>query len=175
MYNNEHIVLLSPKSSLQGTFLFAEEQINVATGFQIRFTFVAKGEPEGFAFLLHRRPEGLNNFPLSSGPSLGFKGCTHSVAVAFDLCTDRSTGTCVQQEVSIRYPSKSTEENKHSSSRKRVYDPILRSLKLGDQHEVRIDYLFRPKVLQVTIDDSLYLREFPFDPVQVKSIESAKF
>ena len=167
VFNDEDIELIPAGSTSINSFIFVEEQINVGTGFVVDFTFTASGSPEGFTFLLHRRPEDLTNFPLSGGANLGFKGVTHSVAFAFDLCVDRSQGTCNEQQVSIFYPEQATDQNKPSLSRRRVFDPILISLKQGTEHTVKIEYFFRPNALEVTIDDSLYLREFPFDPIAV--------
>ena len=170
VYNDEDIELIPPGSTSINSFIFVEEQINVGTGFVVDFTFVATGQPEGFTFLLHRRPDGLTNFPLSGGANLGFRGVTNSVAFAFDLCVDRSTGNCDEQQVGIFYPAQSTDENKPSLTRRRVYDPIIISMKQGQEHRVKIEYFFNPNALELTIDDSLYLREFPFDPIAVSML-----
>ena len=170
VYGGESIGLLPAGSTDLSTFIFVREKINVGTGFIINFKFTAHGSPEGFAFVLHQRPDGLTNFPMSGGANLGFKGVTNSIAIAFDMCGDRSEGSlCEQQNVTIYYPEDGNDGNKPSASTKRVYDPIIRSLKLGDEHKVKIAYYFRPPALEVTIDDSLYLRQMPFDPVSVSS------
>lgn len=64
------------------------------------------------------------------------------------------------------FPDDATTANKPSLVTRRVYDPIIRSLKYGENHTVKIEYLFKPPALQVTIDNSLYLRQMPFDPIQ---------
>ena len=169
VYAGENIGLLPSGSTDLSTFIFVQEEINVGTGFIIDFKFTANGSPEGFAFVLHQRPEGLTNFPISSGANLGFKGVSNSVAIAFDMCTDRGVGSsCDEQNVTIYYPDNANDRNKPGASTERVYDPIIRSLKFGDEHKVKIAYFFRPPALEVTIDDSLYLREMPFDPVSVR-------
>ena len=169
VYAGEDIKLLPPGSTEISSFIFVQEEINVGTGFIVDFKFTANGFPEGFAFVLHQRPEGLKNFPISSGPGLGFKGFSNSVAVAFDFCTDRTPGgSCLEQNVTVYYPDDKSKPNKPSRSARRAYDPIVRSLKYGDEHKVRIAYFFRPPALEVTIDNSLYLREMPFDPVAVR-------
>ena len=167
VFNNEDIHLLPRGSTNINSFIFSRQELNVGTGFIVEFTFVATGKPEGFTFLFHRRPDDLVNFPLSGGANLGFKGATNSVAFAFDLCMDRATGNCNEQQVGIFYPASSNDINKPSLSRRRVYDPVLISMKQGIEHSVRIEYFFRPNALELTIDDSLYLREFPFDPIAV--------
>lgn len=168
VYGGENIGLLPAGSTSLSSYIFVKEEINVGTGFIVDFKFTATGQPEGFAFVLHQRPDGLTNFPISSGANLGFKGVTNSLAVAFDMCRDRGgASACDEQNVTIYYPNDATAANKPAASTQRVYDPIIRSLKFGDEHKVRIAYFFRPPALEVTIDDSLYLREMPFDPVGV--------
>lgn len=169
VYAGEEIGLLPPGSTSTSTFAFVREKINVGTGFIIDFKFRATGKPEGFAFVLHQRPEGLINFPVSSGPGLGFKGVSNSIALAFDMCLDRGgvSSNCTLQNVTMYYPGAANVPNKPSVVNRRVYDPIMRSLKLGDEHKVKIAFYGRPPSLEVTIDDSLYLRQWPFEPVPV--------
>lgn len=171
VYAGEEIGLLPAGSTSISTYIFVGEEINVGSGFIVDFKFRASGQPEGFAFVLHQRPEGLTNIPISTGPNLGFKGISNSIAVAFDMCRDRGiSSSCEEQNVTIYYPETASDFNKPGSSSQRVYDPIMRSLKYGDEHKVRISYFFRPPALEVTIDDSLYLREIPFNPVDVSRL-----
>ena len=165
VYAGEEIGLLPAGSIQTSSFIFVQEKINVASGFIIDFTFRATGNPEGFAFVLHQRREGLKNLPISSGGSLGFKGINHSLAIAFDLCSDRTTDTyCAEQRVGVHYPKTPEGQNKPGLSTRRVHDNVLRSLRYGEEHRVRIVYYMRPSALEVIIDESLYLRDFPFNP-----------
>ena len=167
VYFGQPFVLLGKPSI--SSYFFLKEQINIWAGFIIEFKFAAIGQPEGFAFVLHDREEGFINIPMSGGGNLGFKGLKRSIAVAFDMCSDRGLGTdCEKQNLTLYYPEKFEEANKPSESTKRVYDPILRSLKYGDPHEVKIAYYAHPPALEVFLDDSLYLREMPFDPEKVR-------
>ena len=87
---DDSFVLTQSGSPHSTSYLWIKEPINVGTGFVIEFDFKVTDLTEGFAFVLHRRPEGLSNLPVSGGANLGFKGLTNSLAIVFDLCRDRS-------------------------------------------------------------------------------------
>ena len=169
VYSGETIQLLPSGTTSASTYIFEQEQIGVSNGFVVDFTFSATGMPDGFTFLLHDRQDGLSSFPSSTGSDLGFQGVEKSVAIAFDLCTDRAIpgNQCKGQEVSIYYAENVGDVNEATVVNRRVHAPILLSLKNGEDHVVKIQYFFNPSALEVTIDDSLYLREMPFNPSSV--------
>ena len=150
------------------SYFWVKEPVNVGTGFVINFDFLITDITEGFAFVLHRRPEGLTNLPVSGGANLGFKGLTNSLAIVFDLCTDRrAPGTsCQGQRVSIHTPD-AANGNNPSNRTLRVQDSVVLSLKNNEVHRVKLDYFAIPPALEVTIDGSLYLRLLPIDPIEV--------
>lgn len=161
----------TPHSS---SYLWLKEPVNVGTGFVIEFDFTITNLTEGFAFVLHRRPEELTNLPISSGPNFGFKGFSNSMAILFDLCADRiqsngtnETSTCKNQVVSVRMADSPEERLSSNERTRRVYDSVLLSLKTGAKHSVKLDYFFTPPALEVTIDGSLYLRQMPFNANEV--------
>lgn len=149
------------------SYLWVKEPVNVGTGFVIEFDFTVTDLTEGFAFVLHRRPEGLSNLPISGGGNLGFKGLTNSLAIVFDLCRDRADPgtTCNDQRLSIHLPEAQGTGNNPSDRTLRVVDNVMLSLKTGQTHTVKLDYFFIPPALEVTLDGSLYLRELPFDGI----------
>ena len=156
------------------SYMFVKEPINVGTGFVINFDVNLTSRTEGFAFILHRRPEGLSNLPRSGGSNLGFKGFTNSLAVAFDLCEDRDVpgNSCKEQRVSVHYPEKS-EKNDPSERTLKVRDSIMLGLNDGAIHHVKLDYFVVPPAMEVTIDGSLYLRVLPINPIEIFDSEAA--
>ena len=167
--NNDGSFLLTAAGFPHSTsYLWVKEPVNVGTGFVINFDFLITDLTEGFAFVLHRRPEGLTNLPVSGGANLGFKGLTNSLAIVFDLCTDRrAPGTsCQGQRVSIHTPD-AGKRNNPSDRTLKVQDSVVLSLKNNEVHKVKLDYFAIPPALEVTIDGSLYLRLFPIDPIEI--------
>jgi len=88
-------------------YAYLPEQQNLGSGFLMDFTFTVsnESEAEGFAVVFHRRSEGLVNLPPSTGAGLGYKFLRNSFAIVFDLCFDRNSGSCTEQEVSVNFPS----------------------------------------------------------------------
>ena len=161
-------VLTQSGSPHSTSYLWIKEPINVGTGFVIEFDFKVTDLTEGFAFVLHRRPEGLSNLPVSGGANLGFKGLTNSLAIVFDLCRDRSIpgNACKEQRVSVHAPDSPGKTNNPSGRTLKVRDSVMLSLKDSDVHRVKLEYFFIPPALEVTIDESLYLRLMPIDPAK---------
>ena len=150
------------------SYLWVKEPVNVGTGFVINFDFHITDITEGFAFVLHRRREGLSNLPVSGGANLGFKGLKNSLAIVFDLCTDREEpgNSCKHQRVSIHTPDPG-KGNSPSDRTLKVQDAVVLSLKNDEVHKVKLDYFAIPPALEVTIDGSLYLRLMPIDPIEI--------
>ena len=71
--------------------LWFETQVNVAQGFQTKFSFVVRDPTgfgaEGFAFVLQN--QGREPFG-GAGPNLGYSGLLNSIAVEFDMHKDAS-------------------------------------------------------------------------------------
>ena len=160
-------ILTNSGAPFSSSYFFVKEPVNVGTGFVIEFNFTITDLTEGFAFVLHRRPEGLSNLPISQGANLGFKGLSNSLAIVFDLCEDRAEPgtTCDNQRLSIHLPEEQGKGNNPSNRTQRVRDGVMLSLKDSEVHTVKIDYFFIPPALEVTLDGSLYLRELPFNAV----------
>ncbi|CAK9065645.1 Protein psiA, partial [Durusdinium trenchii] len=151
-----------------GTSVYLADQQNVGTGFNASFTFSVSetGPTDGFAIVLHNADQGLDNLPTNAGINMGYAFLRKSVAIVFDLCSDRDTnpGACEEQEVAIRYPEDPNAFNGPFENTKRVYDGVMRSLRYsGESHTVSVEYLETPDWLEVYIDDSLYLRVEGFD------------
>mmetsp|Transcript_7635 Transcript_7635/g.13367 ORF Transcript_7635/g.13367 Transcript_7635/m.13367 type:complete len:920 (+) Transcript_7635:63-2822(+) len=151
----------------RSTYMFPVQRINVGTGFEMSFDFKASqdGVHNGFAVVLYGNDD-LVDFPSSTGFGLGFQFLRNAVAIAFDLCEDRSTPDteCASQSVTMYYPDDPSTPIQSVSGNKRVFDNILRSLKLdGETHSVRVVFFQDPDWLEVYVDDSLYLREEGFD------------
>ena len=151
------------------SFLWLKEPVNVGTGFVVEFDFNVTGETDGFAFVLHRRPEGLAELPISQGSSLGYEGLANSLAIAFELCNDGEVpGTpCSGQRLSLNYPESQGSGGTGTDHLMRVHDRIMLSLRDNKTHSVKIDYFFSPPAIEVTLDGSLYLREMPFSAIEV--------
>ena len=168
--NDDGSFLLTQRGFSHSTsYLWVNEPINVGTGFVINFDFTVTDSTEGFAFVLHRRPDGLRNLPLSGGGNLGFKGLTNSLAIAFDLCRDRKSrgNQCKDQRVSVHTPRAVGDPNGPSDRTLQVKDSVMLSLKDSRVHHVKLDYFVTPPALEVTLDGSLYLRVMPIDPREI--------
>ena len=129
--SSNSLFLKSEGVETQG-FVWTKEKANLAPGFVCSFTFeISSQASEGLALVFHSRPEKLTNLPVSTGKNLNFKGLSNSLAIALDLCTDRSSASsgCQQQEVRLHYPGAPAETNSVKSSTLRVYDNVLRVLK----------------------------------------------
>jgi len=152
------IVLVDPTARYESPFVFDMQQYNVGSGFLADFTFVvgSAAQSDGFAFVLHQRPEGLDNMPMSIGRNLGFAHLTHSLAVVFDLCAEAN---CSTQEVRIHFPQVPEQSNSPRESSTRRVSERLSHWRAGDHVKVSIQYLERPDIFEVYIDDSLYLRQ----------------
>lgn len=172
--NSNNLFLKSEGEETHG-YVWTKEKANLAPGFVCSFTFeISSQASEGLALVFHSRPEGLTNLPVSTGKNLNFKGLSNSLAIAIDLCTDRSdpNSGCQGQEVRLHYPGSPSETNSVRSSSLRVYDNILRVMKAkvfkaGDAAttitvNVQVKYYENPDFLEVFIDKSLFLRESNF-------------
>ena len=159
---------LSSQELNSTSFLWVKEPVKVDTGFVVEFDFNVTGETEGFAFVLHRRPEGLVDMPLGEAHSLGYEGLANSLAISFELCNDRALSgrQCSEQRLSLNYPEDQALSNSRTNHSMRVHDRIMLSLRDNATHSVKIGYFFTPPAIEVTLDGSLYLREMPFSAIE---------
>lgn len=153
----------TPKSTPVSAYL--QQQQNVGAGFVIDLDVQLSsiGRSEGFAIVLHDRPDGLDNMPVTTGAGLNYRFLTNAVAIVFDLCEDRDTGTCSEQSVTVHYANSTDGLIGYKEGSAHVTDRIMRSLSIsGENHTIRVEYFATPNWLQVYIDDSLYLRQENF-------------
>ena len=173
---NRILTLLPEGEQFVSTFAFTTEQQNVGAGFITKFNVIVDGSPEGFAIVIQRF--GVQNYPFSGGRHLNFKNVPNSFAIAFDLCSDRASGSCNVQTVSLHYPSQQNELNKNTLSTRVVHDTIFRPLNLAidgvpEVVPIEVRYLETPDHLEVYIDDSLYLLKTDFNISEILGGQAA--
>ena len=104
--NSRSFFLTREQDLFQSSFIFTRNQGNVGRGSVSTFNIRVFTLAEGFAFVVPN--QGLDNYPISGGENLNFRGLTNSFAVVFDLCPDRASGTakkCTENLVRVKHRS----------------------------------------------------------------------
>mmetsp|Transcript_1863 Transcript_1863/g.3673 ORF Transcript_1863/g.3673 Transcript_1863/m.3673 type:complete len:918 (-) Transcript_1863:224-2977(-) len=142
-----------PSGSLPLTFAMVSETHIMSLGFTSTFNFVLgpnnKGMP--FAFLITSKDN--SDFALGSSDNFGsIISADKGFAVVFEPCEafDPAAQNCEEQQVAI-----------YSNGVKKVHSKVMRAWRYdNERHYVRVEYLGTPSVIEVYLDNSLYLRSF---------------
>ena len=149
-------------------FIYFGEPENVGPGFLSSFEFeysdVDGRPPQGFAFVIQKRPLQLEEHPVSSGGGLGYARTENSVAVVFDLCSDRidSPNDCFESTIYLSFSNIVNKElTPDASAAKYFLSTPIKSIfeSNGGKVNVTINYIEQPKLLEVFLNDELYLRQ----------------
>eukprot|EP00924_Labyrinthula_sp_SR-Ha-C_P007620 augustus_masked-scaffold_42-processed-gene-1.8-mRNA-1 protein AED:1.00 eAED:1.00 QI:0/-1/0/0/-1/1/1/0/908 len=158
--NSNSFLLQTSDDINSGTFIYTAAEQNVGRGFRTTFSVSIEGNVEGFALVVQE--DTLDDYPISTGRNFNFRGLKNSFAVLFDLCLSQD-GDCTEKRVSVQYPDGNDLGGANSASDETLQtrDSLFGSMSTFD---VEIIYFGdAPNFLEVTIDNSLYLRESNFD------------
>lgn len=150
---SNYLELTAGEDEYVGRRIFSASEQNVGSGFVATFNVTITGDSSntnyGCAFVIQNRPDGLDNYPVTMGPGLGFRFVSASFAVVFDA---------QNMQVRLHHVNSPDELNTPLGNTTRtMYDSF--QMKTNGTHAVRIQYLWNPAWFEVYIDDSLYLRE----------------
>jgi len=144
------------RTSAAHTLFYAVQQ-NLVGGFIADFVLTVDEEDrdQGFAFVIQRH--GTTDLPVSTGKGLGFARIPSSVAVVFDMCSDRSSGLdiCQEQSVFLSY-------NPVAGATLPAVDPLVTSPPRLSSYNVRVIYLEQAERIQVILDPNTGQEEVVF-------------
>jgi fibro-slime domain-containing protein len=148
-------------------FVYHPVQQNIGAGFVLEFDFVfpdmRSADSDGFAFVMHSAPDGLDDLPTSSSGNLGFRFLRNSAVIALDMCPDRPNCATNAQQLSLYYTkADGSERTRHRSTE--VPNPLNKN---GTITTMRVVYYHNPSYLEVYLNDSLHLVDKAFDPVSI--------
>jgi len=145
-------------------YIFHRTKDNLVGGFISNFVMEVRSpdplndEVEGFAFVMHDRPEGLVNIPQATGQGLGFASISRSVAIVVDLCADRNVGArCGEVNLYFNY---NTDNPAAIPSRPLKWQQFLLQRRDTGVYNITVTYVEQAELIELRIDGEVYVLQY---------------